>query len=173
MRFGGFGPTMTIASNCKTNGPVLASGQADRLVIQPVADDDGASIKAAVDAFPLSGEAGIPEPLLPTSLCRAVSDHATESTLRGYEGNFRRAAGPALEAAALPARSVVVGWFQGRARDRAACTREPVDLGRPAPTHVTGSAWRSNSVRPSGHLHPLYWPSTYIASPKATWTHLS
>jgi len=104
-----------VALNCKANGLVLASGAVDRLVVQPAAGDDGASIGSAIDAYHLSGGGGIPEPLLHTSLGRGVPDHDIESTLSGYKVKFRRVEDPALEAAERLARSEVVGWFQGRA----------------------------------------------------------
>ena len=102
-----------VALNCKMTGMLHRSGIADRLFVQPLSYDAGASLGAAMLAADAAGDD-----------CRFTMDHvsygpefddaAIETVLRRNGLPYERRDDIADAAAALIAKGKVVGWFQGR-----------------------------------------------------------
>ncbi len=103
-----------VALNSKANGKIAASGDIDRLFVQPAAADDGVALGAALAPY-LDDGGRIPNRAMRHAyLGPAFTDEAIESALRTYKIRFTRLDDPARTAAELLAQGKILGWFQGR-----------------------------------------------------------
>ncbi len=102
-----------VALNCVMNGKIITEQLADRLFVQPAAQDAGTSVGAALE---LAAQLGDPVhtvmhhaaygPAFSDAVIKTVLDHAGCA--------YTYCADPALQAAQLIAENQVLAWFQGR-----------------------------------------------------------
>lgn len=102
-----------VALNCKNNGRILASGLVDELFVQPVANDAGVALGAAME---LDARLGNPSKwrMEHTYYGPEFSDEEVEAALSKHALDFEHASDVEAETAAEIAAGRIVGWFQGR-----------------------------------------------------------
>lgn len=102
-----------VGLNCVVNGRLAASGAVDDIFIQPVANDAGVSLGAALE---LAHRLGIDfsSQMSHVYFGPSFSNNKIESVFRRFGLKYRRSADISREAAGLLAEGKVVAWFQGR-----------------------------------------------------------
>jgi len=102
-----------VALNCKNNGEILASGLVDELFVQPVANDAGVALGAALELNARLGHASKFR-MEHTYYGPEYSDEVIESALREADLDFEYSDEIEAETAAEIAAGRIIGWFQGR-----------------------------------------------------------
>ncbi|MCP5039501.1 MAG: carbamoyltransferase [bacterium] len=102
-----------VALNCKNNGEILASGLADELFVQPVANDAGVALGAALE---LDARLGNPSKwrMEHTFYGPEFSSEAIEAALSQTDLDYEHTDEIEAETAAEIAAGRIIGWFQGR-----------------------------------------------------------
>ncbi|RPJ71223.1 MAG: carbamoyltransferase [Acidobacteria bacterium] len=106
-----------VALNCVMNARLRDHGPFRRVWVQPAAGDAGTAMGAAlvVDSRERGAKTGISRWSMDTAfLGPAFSDGEIEVFLRWSRLSYRRLGDVARDTAALLARDLVIGWFQGR-----------------------------------------------------------
>ena len=109
-----------VALNSVANGVIANSGEFEELFVQPLANDAGLALGAALVGHRMAASAGLARSVRPAAMTHAgygphldVAACAEALTKAGLP--LREVADPAVTAAELIAAGRVVGWFQGRA----------------------------------------------------------
>ncbi len=102
-----------VALNCSANGRILRSGLVDSLFIQPVANDAGCSIGAALELSSQLGTIGN-QRLRDAYLGPEYFDDSIGETLKALGLRYRYIEDVEAKTADLIAQNKIIGWFQGR-----------------------------------------------------------
>src|SRR3989338_4575603 len=102
-----------VALNCSANGRILRSGLVESLFIQPVANDAGCSIGAALELSSQLDTIGNQQ-LRDAYLGPEYSDESIGETLKALGLRYSHLEDIEAKAADLIAQNRIIGWFQGR-----------------------------------------------------------
>jgi carbamoyltransferase len=103
-----------VALNSKANGKIAASGQIDRIFVQPAAGDDGVCLGAALVPY-MDGGGKLPvRKMRHAYLGPQSSEEEIARTLETYKLKATRVSDQATAAAQMLADGKILGWFQGR-----------------------------------------------------------
>lgn len=103
-----------VALNCVMNGRLLREGPFEDVFVQPMANDAGTSLGAALWVHHVALGCPRGEPLHDVYLGPAYDDETCRAALERHGLHFHRSDDVAEETAALLADGKIVAWFQGR-----------------------------------------------------------
>jgi carbamoyltransferase len=102
-----------VALNCKNNGEILHSGLADNIFVQPVANDAGVALGAALELYARLGHPSKFK-MEHTYYGPEYDDDQVETALRQAKLDFQASDEIEAETAHEIAQGKIIGWFQGR-----------------------------------------------------------